>query len=181
VVPNAHATRLNAVNGVVTSIDVVVNGVRQSLLIRPNCAVVLAAGTVESTRLALLSFPTSPNNPAQELMGRNLMAHVRSNIFVRIKRSAIDPGNTLPNAVQAPALLVRGSTPQGRYHIQITASADPSGNSNALLFAMIPDIDLLDATLANQVADSISNRVSRRVATIWRFDDKCTQRLWPMD
>lgn len=34
----------------------------------------------------------------------------------------------------------------------MTASADPSGNSDNLLFAMIPDIDLLDAILANQTA-----------------------------
>jgi choline dehydrogenase-like flavoprotein len=38
----------------------------------------------------------------------------------------------------------------------VTASADPFGNSDNLLFAMIPDIDLLNATLANQTAGSIS-------------------------
>jgi choline dehydrogenase-like flavoprotein len=156
VVPNAHVTRLNTANGAVSSIDVFVNGIKQNLPVRANCAVILAAGTIESTRLALHSFPTSPNNAAQELMGRNLMAHVRSNIFVQIKRSAIDPGNTLPNALQAAALIVRGSTPQGKFHLQVTASADPAGNSDDLLFAMIPDIDLLDATLANQTAGSIS-------------------------
>ena len=156
VVPNAHVTRLNTANGTVFSIDVFVNGIRQLLPIKPNCAVILATGTVESTRLALHSFPTSPGNPANELMGRNLMAHVRSNIFVSINRAALDPGNILPNSLQAGALLVRGSTPQGRFHIQVTASADPSGNSDSLLFAMIPDIDLLDATLANQTAGSIS-------------------------
>ena len=156
VVPNAHVTRLNTANGAVSSIDVFVNGVQQNLSVRANCAVILAAGTIESTRLALHSFPTSPINPAQELMGRNLMAHVRSNIFASIKRSAIDPGNTLPNALQAAALIVRGSTAQGKFHIQVTASADPAGNSDDLLFAMIPDIDLLDATLANQTAGSIS-------------------------
>jgi len=156
VVPNAHVTQLNTANGAVSSIDVFVNGVKQSLPVRANCAVILAAGTIESTRLALHSFPTSSNNPAQELMGRNLMAHVRSNIFVSIKRSALDPGNTLPNALQTGALIVRGSTPQGKFHIQVTASADPGGNSDDLLFAMIPDIDLLDATLANQTAGSIS-------------------------
>jgi hypothetical protein len=156
VVPNAHVTRLNTANGAVSSIDISVNGVRQSLPVRPSCSVILAAGTVESTRLALHSFPTSPNNPPHELIGRNLMAHVRSNIFVRINRAAIDPGNILPNAVQVGALLVRGSTPQGQFHVQVTASADPLGNSDNLLFAMIPDIDLLDALLANQTAGSIS-------------------------
>jgi hypothetical protein len=77
--------------------------------------VILALGTIESTRLALVSFPTSPGNPAGELMGRNLMAHWRSNIFVRIKRSGFDPGNTLAPAVQTGALLVRGSTAQGKF------------------------------------------------------------------
>ena len=67
-----------------------------------------------------------------------------------MSRGALDPGNTLPNALQTGALLVRGSTPQGAYHLQVTASADPGGNSDALLYTMIPDIDLLDATLANQ-------------------------------
>lgn len=156
VVPNAHVARLNVTNGAVSDIDVFVNGVKQSLPVRQNCAVILAAGTIESTRLALHSFPASPGNAAQELMGRNLMAHIRSNIFVQIQRAALDPGNTLPNALQTGALLVRGSTSQGQFHIQLTASADPGGNSDNLLFAMIPDIDLLDATLANQTAGSIS-------------------------
>jgi hypothetical protein len=156
VVPNAHVTHLNTTSGAVSSIDVFVNGVKRLLPIRQNCAVILAAGTIESTRLALHSFPTSPGNPAQELMGRNLMAHVRSNIFVRVNRAAIDPGNTLPHALQVGALLVRGSAPQGQFHIQITASADPLGNSDNLLFAMIPDIDLLNTTLTTQTAGSIS-------------------------
>jgi len=89
-------------------------------------------------------------------MGRNLMAHWRSNIFVRINRSAFDPGNALPLAVETGALLVRGSTPQGKFHLQVTASADPFGNSDNLLFTMVPDIDLLDVTLANQTAGAIS-------------------------
>lgn len=156
VVPNAHVMRLNTAAGSVVGVQVNVNGASRSLPIAPHCAVVLALGTIESTRLALASFPTSPNNPGAELMGRNLMAHWRSNIFVRIKRSALDPGNTLPVDLQTGALLVRGSTPQGKFHIQVTASADPGGNSDALLFTMIPDIDLLDATLANQQAGWIS-------------------------
>jgi choline dehydrogenase-like flavoprotein len=156
VVPNAHVTRLLTANGAVVSLQANVNGVNCSLPISPRCAVVLALGTIESTRLALNSFPTSPNNPAAELMGRNLMAHWRSNIFIRINRSALDPGNTLPADLETGALLVRGSTPQGHFHIQVTASADPGGNSDALLFTMIPDIDQLDATLANQQAGWIS-------------------------
>ena len=156
VVPNTHVTRVVTNGGQVTSVNVVAAGIPQSIPVDPRCAVILALGTIESTRLALNSFPTSPGNPASELMGRNLMAHWRSNIFVQVKRSGIDPGNTLPQALQTAALLVRGSTAQGNFHLQVTASADPLGNSDDLLFAMIPDIDLLDATLANQTADSIS-------------------------
>jgi hypothetical protein len=156
VVPNAHVTRVHATAGNATSIDVKVNGAGVSLPIGPKCAVIFALGTVESTRLALNSFPTSPGNAAAELMGRNLMGHWRSNIFVRIARSAIDPANTLPANLQTAALLVRGSTAQGNFHLQVTASADPGGNSDALLYTMIPDIDLLDQTLANQQAGWIS-------------------------
>jgi choline dehydrogenase-like flavoprotein len=147
---------LTTSGGVVTGVQASVGGVLRSLPIGPRCAVILALGTIESTRLALLSFPTSPGDPANERMGRNLMAHCRSNIFVRIKRSVLDPGGTLPAELQTGALLVRGSTAQGRFHVQVTASADPGGNSDALLYTMIPDIDLLDATLQNQTADSIS-------------------------
>ena len=156
VVSNAHVTRLNTANGSVVTLQANVNGMNFSLPVGPHCAVILALGTIESTRLALNSFPTSPNNPATELMGRNLMAHWRSNTFVRINRSTLDPGNTLPTDLQTGALLVRGSTPQGKFHIQVTASADPGGNSDALLYTMIPDIDHLDATLANQQAGWIS-------------------------
>jgi hypothetical protein len=156
VVPNAHVMRLNSVGGFVSSIDVFVDGMRKSLPVSPTCSIVLALGTIESTRLALASFPTSPNNPAGELMGRNLMAHWRSNISVRIRRSAFDPGKVLPADVETGALLVRASTDLGKFQIQVTASADPKGNSDALLFTMIPDIDLLDQILKNQDADWIS-------------------------
>jgi choline dehydrogenase-like flavoprotein len=156
VVPNAHVTKLNVNAGTVSGINVVVNGVSQILPVKPTCAVILALGTTESTRLALNSFPTSPGNPAGELMGRNLIGHWRSNIFFKIKRSALDPGGTLPNLLQTGALLVRGSTQQGNFHIQVTASADLGGNSDALLYTMIPDIDQLDATLANQQSGWIS-------------------------
>ncbi len=95
VVPNTHVTKLNVSGGKVVSVDANSNGATRSLPIKPGCAVILAMGTIESTRLALASFPTSPGNPAAELMGRNLMAHWRSNIFVKIKRSALDPGRNI--------------------------------------------------------------------------------------
>ena len=145
VVPKAHVTKLQTAGGAVTAIDVRVNGQLKSIGIPPTCAVVLASGTIEATRLALESFPTP-------LMGRNLMAHLRSNTVVRIHRSAIDPA--LPKRLEAAALLVRGSTPKGRYHLQVTAAA-VAGGSEDDMFRMIPDIDLLDQTLAAQQEDWI--------------------------
>lgn len=156
VVPNAHVIRIQTNSGSASSVEVAVSGQTRSLNVTPKCAVVLALGTIESTRLALASFPTSPGNPHAELMGRNLTAHWRSNVFVRIKRSVLDPGNTLPTAVQTGALLIRGSTPLGKFHLQVTASADPAGNSDDLLYTMIPDIDQLNAVLASQTSDSIT-------------------------
>lgn len=78
-------------------------------------------------------------------MGRNLMVHVRSDFTVRIKRTALPP---VPSEVQTAALLVRGLVPSGRFHVQVTASTHSHG-SDELLFRMIPDLDLLQAQLAN--------------------------------
>jgi len=145
-VPHAHVVKLHTTSNTVTGIEVYVNGQRQFLNITPTCAVVLASSTIESARLALESFPTS-------LMGRNLMGHLRSNLTVRIKRAAFDPA--LPQKLEAAALFVRGSTPQGRFHIQVTAAAVMGGNPEVAMFRMVPDIDLLDRFLASQTADWI--------------------------
>ena len=85
-------------------------------------------------------------------MGRNLMAHVRSDFTVRIRRSALPP---IPGHVQTAALLVRGVAPTGRFHLQVTASTSRAG-SDELLYRMIPDIDLLDQQLANTDPDWIT-------------------------
>jgi GMC oxidoreductase len=132
-----HVVQLHTANGVVHTVEVDVNGQRKFLQISPNCAVILAASAIETTRLALHSFPTA-------LMGRNLMAHVRSDFTVRIRRSAL----ALPLDVDTSALLVRGQAPSGRFHLQVTASANPGG-SDELLFRMIPDLDFLQAQLVN--------------------------------
>ena len=144
-VPRAHVVRFYESGGSVHTLEVDVEGGRQFLSIQPSTAVILAASTIESTRIALQSFP-SP------LMGRNLQAHVRSDFTVRIRRAAF-PG--LPLDVETAALLVRGLAPTGRFHLQITASAH-SGGSDALLFHMIPDIDLLEEQLINDDPDWIT-------------------------
>jgi hypothetical protein len=145
-VPRAHVVQLHTNGNVVTQVEAFADGERKLLNVLPNCAVVVASSTIEATRLALESFPTP-------LMGRNLMGHLRSNTVIRIKRSTL-PAN-LPKQLEAAALLVRGSTNQARFHLQVTAAAIIGANSEAFMFRMVPDIELLDKMLASQSEDWI--------------------------
>ena len=145
-VPRAHVVKLHNSNGVINAIELRYNGQQKFVSVSSDCAVILAASTIESTRLALESFPTP-------LMGRNLMAHLRSNTTVRIPRSAL---GALPKQLAAAAMLVRGSTPQGRYHLQVTAAAIDSPNSEATMWRVVPDLDLLDQLLASQDFNKIT-------------------------
>jgi choline dehydrogenase-like flavoprotein len=136
-VPRAHVVTLHTSGDTVDGIEVDVPSGREVLAVGPGCEVVLAASAIESTRLALHSFPSL-------LMGRNLMAHVRSDFAVRVARSALPP---LPGRAQTAALLVRGEAPTGRFHLQVTASTSPHG-SDELLFRLIPDLEELAAHTA---------------------------------
>lgn len=144
-VPLAHVVKLHVSAGKVHTIEAEIAGQRKFLNINPQCAVVIASSGIESTRLALHSFPTP-------LMGRNLMGHVRSDFTVRVRRSALP---ALPGHVQTAAALVRGATASGRFHIQVTASTHVAG-SDTLLFRMIPDADMLAQQLANHDPDWIT-------------------------
>jgi hypothetical protein len=168
IVPRARALKLSTEEGFVNQIELSVNGERRFLPINPSCAVVLALGSVESTRIALASFPTTPNS-ADEIIGRNLMVHVRSNTAVRIKRSALAP--SLSKQLETAALHVRGSIPEGRFHLQLTAAADPDSNSDALYFRMIPDLDLLNVILAQQDSEWIAITL-RGIGEMQGFKDK---------
>lgn len=145
-VPRTQVVRLHTTGNKVSSVEVRTNGQQRFLPLPPTCSVVIASGTIESTRLAMESFPTA-------LMGKNLMGHLRSNTVVRINRSVLAP--TLPPKVEAAALLVRGSTPKGRYHLQVTAAATKGPNPEDVMFRMVPDIDLLDQMLSSQSQDWI--------------------------
>jgi choline dehydrogenase-like flavoprotein len=145
-VPNAHVIGLDYDGERVTSLEVWDGAQVRTLAIAPQAAVALAASAIESTRLALAAFPTP-------LMGGNLMAHLRTDFGVRIRRDAFQP---LPKHLTTGALLVRGSTSTGRFHVQVTASANRDLGSDGLLFRMVPDLDLLDAQLANDDPDWIA-------------------------
>jgi choline dehydrogenase-like flavoprotein len=155
-VPNAQVVKLHTTGGIVRQLEVFVNGKQRFLEIGSWCDVVLALGAIESTRLALESFPTTPNS-ADEKMGRNLTVHMRSTTTVQIRRTALEAAGTpLPPDLQTAALLARGETPDGHFHLQLTAADDRTGDADQLLFRMVPDIDLLRKILDAQDADFVA-------------------------
>lgn len=146
VVPRAHILKLNVVNGAVSSIDVSYDGQLKVIPLASYCKVVLALGTIENTRLALDSFPTS-------LMGKNLMTQMRINTMVRIKRSSLLP--KLPWKLDTATFLIRGSTTQARYHLQVVVVALEKNNHEHILYKMVPDATLNDNTLSLENPDWI--------------------------
>jgi hypothetical protein len=155
-VPRAHVVKLHTSGGLVRRIEVFVNGRQRFLDIKPHCAVILALGAIESTRLALESFPTASNS-VDEKMGRNLTVHMRSTTTVQIRRSALEAlGRRLEGKLLTAALLVRGETGDGRFHLQMTAADDPEGGADELLFRMIPDVDLLQQILRAKGGESVA-------------------------
>ncbi len=145
VVPNVHVTRLVTNGDRVVEVQTGGGNVR----VPENGIVVLALGTVESARLAMNSFGGLPN--ARE-MGRNLMAHLRSNLTIRVPRAALEAAGALPNEMGASALFVKGRSTlsgntTGHFHLQITAAGlgSAGSDSEAELFKKIPDIDGFDA------------------------------------
>jgi hypothetical protein len=116
----------------------------------PGGVAIIALGTIESARLALLSFDGT-GVATLPLMGKNLVGHLRSNLVIRVPRAAI-PG--LPPAggeLQASALFVKGRAtapngdPLGHFHLQISASG--GGNKAGAedeLFRKVPDVDFYD-------------------------------------
>jgi hypothetical protein len=152
-VPRVQVHRLNVTGNVVTSIDLSVDGIRQPFTVAPGTAVIVANGTVEATRLALESLGVGSLQFGSPRVG-NLMAHLRSNITVRIKRSAFGLGP--PVDLETVALLVRGTAMGRRFHHQITAAAVMGANPETNMWSMVPDIDVIGTLLANQDPNWVS-------------------------
>ncbi len=146
-VPRAQVHRLNLTGTNVTSIDMSVAGVRQPLQLAPGCAIILANGTIEATRLALESLGIGSTQFRSPRVG-NLMAHLRSNITVRIKRAALGLG--APADLETSALILRGSALGRRFHHQVTAADTAAPNPESAMWSMVPDIDLIGSLLANE-------------------------------
>jgi choline dehydrogenase-like flavoprotein len=115
--------------------------------------VVIALGTIESARLALNTFKDSLGWRAAQRMGRNLMAHLRSNLTIRVPVGALGLPPATSKALQASALFVKGKTTvdgvDRYFHLQITASGASSlgADAEAELFKKIPDIEHVSAML----------------------------------
>jgi hypothetical protein len=117
-------------------------------------AVVVALGTIESTRLAINTFKDSLAGRAAQRMGQNLIAHLRSNLTIRVPVAALGslPAST-QTSLQASALFVKGKAniagEDRFFHLQITASGlnKLGQDSEAELFKKIPDTEQLDTML----------------------------------
>jgi choline dehydrogenase-like flavoprotein len=143
-VPRCHVKRLVTVQQGATWRVTDVETNQGTIPVPPNGIVVIALGTIESTRLALNSFQGIPSYGE---IGKNLIAHLRSNLAIRISRVALLDNNKLPKELQASALFLKGrhaiGGKGGHFHLQITASGlGPLGaDSEAELFKKVPDID----------------------------------------
>ena len=155
-VDNCYLTRLERDGARVARIFVSYQGRERRIDVPAGGKVFMALGTIENTRLARNTVPE------KNLIGRNLMAHLRSNLTLRVPRSAfgaaLDPDQEpdpikkqLLRELQISALFVKGihthaDGSKGHYHLQITASGlgELGMNSEAELFKKIPNIDDLD-------------------------------------
>jgi hypothetical protein len=164
-VPLCRALRLNFNGSTVDRIDVFTDGQGKQLSVPPQTAVVLAASCIESTRLALESFPTPQ-------MGMSLMVHLRSDFAVRIPRSKFPGLKT--GFVDTGALHIPGKTAKGgRYHIQVVAGANRENNGEAVWFRTVPDAEMLEGILNNDNPDFVSI-VMRGVGEMLGVKDKGT-------
>jgi hypothetical protein len=139
-VPTASGTR--RVSGIDTS--------RGHIDLAPGGAVIIALGTIENARLALASFDGT-GLPTFPLMGKNLIAHLRSNLVIRVPRSAISGLSPAVNELQTAALFVKGRATRpngdliGRFHLQISASGGGSTvGAEDELYRKVPDVDFYD-------------------------------------
>jgi choline dehydrogenase-like flavoprotein len=148
VLPRTQVHRLNLTRNAVSSIDMSVDGARTTLQVDASCAVIQANGTVEATRLALESLGVGSTQFGSPRVG-NLMAHLRSNITVRIKRTALGLTSP-PTDLETVALFVRGSAVGRRFHHQVTAASVVGSNPETNMWSMVPDIDVIQSMLANE-------------------------------
>lgn len=165
-VPNVEVLKLETANGRVHQVVAALtdpsdpkNKLRSRVVrlnLKSSAMVVLAGNTINSTRLALNSFPRTFGDG--ELMGRNLMYHVRGNYVWRVKRSALNLPPPDPANIKIAALHVTGAAPTtahglGQFHFQVYAAPNmdvpmfpgASRDPERFLYLMTPNIEDLES------------------------------------
>ena len=153
--PNTHVlslrtTRTSSGAWRVTGVDTS----KGFLELAPGGAAVIALGTIESARLALVTFDGS-GIATLPLMGKNLLAHLRSNLVVKVPRAAITGLSPAVKELQTAAFFVKGRAEKngnvlGHFHLQISASGGASNvGVDQELFQKVPDVDFFDALRAS--------------------------------
>ena len=115
---------------------------------------VVVNGTIEVIRFALEFLGVGSLQFGSSRVG-NLMGHLRSNITVRIKRTALGLVGP-PTEVETTALIVRGSAMGRRFHHQVTAADTGAPNPEQNMWSLVPDIDLINSLLASQDPNWVS-------------------------
>ncbi|MEL6459155.1 MAG: family 16 glycoside hydrolase [Cyanobacteria bacterium J06621_15] len=197
-VPNAEVLKLETQDSIVNQVVVALKNpfaenpkdTTQAQVVRlglkPSAVVILAGNTINSTRIALNSFPRPKTlAPNSELMGRNLMAHVRGNFVWKVKRDLLGVPNQLKEQLQTAALNIRGTTDTdkgvGQFHFQFYAA--PNMNTNAFpgaannpeefLYRMVPNFEELQDIIDAQTSGSMENRIVIGIRTCGEmFGDK---------
>ena len=188
-VPHAEVLKLETVHGRVQQIVVALvdpaapRDKSRARVVRLNlkssAMVVLAGNTINSTRLALNSFPRPATlNVNGELMGRNLMFHARSNFVWRVQRSAMALPPPDPANITTAALHITGSAPTGRngagqFHFQFYAAPNmdtpmfPGAGKDPerFLYQMAPNLEDVESILAAQTGLG-NDRVAIGIRTV---------------
>jgi choline dehydrogenase-like flavoprotein len=150
VLPDTHAlTLLKEQTSAGTWRMTGVNTSRGRIDLAPGGIIVLALGTIETARIALETFDRSGLSTLP-FIGKNLIAHLRSNLVFRVPRTAVRNLSAITNELQAAALFVKGRVTRadgsvGRFHLQIAASGGGNmAGGEDRLYRKVPDIDFYD-------------------------------------
>jgi choline dehydrogenase-like flavoprotein len=189
VVPHAEVLKLGTsegrVNQVVVALADPANPADRTkarverLNLKSSAMVILAGNTINSTRLALNSFPRpAALNRNGELIGRNLMYHVRSNFVWRVKRSALSLPPPDPSRIKTAALHIAGSAPTpgsgvGQFHFQFYAAPNmdvpmfpgAAKDPERFLYQMTPNIEDIESIREAQ-AGLGNDRVAIGIRTV---------------
>jgi GMC oxidoreductase len=155
--PRAEVIRLDLHRDAVASLDLEVQGVKQTLPRGLKTTVVLANGTVEATRLALANLGVGKQ--ARPPKVGNFMTHMGNSRTVRIRRDALGLGPPSPSGNDVAAFMARCEAFGRRFHYQIVAAAlkkDGGGTPWDFVMRLMPDVDELDRWIGDRDQDWIS-------------------------